>query len=81
MSKISAKGIFIKNEIFIITSMLVVIINNNIRGLVRRGFIEYFCNRVTKKKLVSVTKKIKNIYIIVNIAVILKYCYFLDNCI
>ncbi len=52
------------------TSTLVVIINNNMRGLVRRGLIEYFCNRVTKKKLVRVTKKMKNIYKITKIAVI-----------
>jgi len=45
--------------------MLVVIINSNMRGLVNRGLIEYFCNRVTIKKLVMVTKKMNKIYRIV----------------
>ena len=52
------------------TSRVVVIMKNTIKGLVNRGLIEYFCNRVTRKKLVKVTKNIKKIYKIIKIGII-----------
>jgi hypothetical protein len=45
-------------------------------GLVNCGLIEYFCKRVTIKKLVRATEKIKKIYKIVKIAVIKKKINF-----
>lgn len=40
-----------KKKIFTIASMIVTVINIKIIGPVNLGFMEYFCSRVTKKKL------------------------------
>jgi hypothetical protein len=59
-----------KSVKLIATNTTVRMMNKMTSGRVRRGLMEYSCSRVTMKKLIKTTSKMKSMYITARIAAI-----------